>query len=160
MGGLRLLVVAVSRCALTHRVIVLHTLIPLMYYCGGCASPFAPDPHPAPRYSNDSQKSMSWIERVVISNQKLFLFFSFFLLQLQWSCFHDFLPVFFFFFCLLKPRVSLINLCRREEHLTPGLWVNMTETDDLNHFTYTGPASPPGSKDSTIMQFQLQPIYI
>jgi len=37
-------VVVVSRCALTRRVIVLHTLIPLMH----CGDSFAPDPQRAP----------------------------------------------------------------------------------------------------------------
>lgn len=36
----------------------------------------------------------------------------------------------------------------------------MTETDVLNYFTYTGPVFPPGLKDSKLLQFHTEPLYI
>ena len=65
LGGLQLWVVAVSCCALTHRVIVLHTLICLMYYCGDCAS-LLPLTHITLPDIQITSKSMSQIELVVI----------------------------------------------------------------------------------------------
>lgn len=52
-------------CALTRRVIVLHTLIRLMYYCGECASPL-PLTHIALPDIQINSKSMSQTELVAI----------------------------------------------------------------------------------------------
>lgn len=65
LGGLQLWVAAVSCCALTHRVIVLHTLICPMYYCDDCASPL-PLTHIALPDIQITSKSMSQTELVVI----------------------------------------------------------------------------------------------
>lgn len=61
VGGLQLWVVAVHCCALTHRVIVLHTPIRLMYYRRECVSPL-----PLTHIIQTTPKSMSQIELVVI----------------------------------------------------------------------------------------------
>lgn len=75
-----------SCCALTHRVIVLHTLILLIYYCSDCASSL-PLTHIALPDVQITLKSMSRFELVVISIKRcfpqlqyrvLFLIYSFF----------------------------------------------------------------------------------